>query len=65
MADKKNVVFAGYKKPHPLENCVQIKIQTVDEKHPVDVLRSSINSILDVNTKLRKDFEEYMKKRVN
>ncbi len=65
MSDKKNVLFAGYKRPHPLENCVQIKVQTIDERHPVDVLRVAVNNLMEVNAKLRRGFEEHMKKRVH
>ncbi len=63
LRDKKNVLFAGYKKPHPLEKHIQVKIQTVEEKHPIEVLKQAITSVMDVNNKLRKNFEDIMKNR--
>ena len=63
LRDKKNVLFAGYKKPHPLEKHIEVKIQTNEDKHPIEVLRQSITAIMDVNNKLRKNFEDIMKNR--
>jgi DNA-directed RNA polymerase II subunit RPB11 len=63
--DKKNVLFTGYKKPHPLENCVKVKLQTVDEKHPVDILKKSVTNLIQFNDFLKKNFEDEMKKRIN
>lgn len=63
LADKQNVVFAGYKKPHPLENCVMVKVQTIAEKHPQDVFKNALSSLIEVNNSLRKQFKEGMSKR--
>ena len=65
LQNKKNVIFAGYKKPHPLENCVKIKLQTIDEKHPVDVLKKSVGNLIEFNEFLKRSFEEEMKKRMS
>lgn len=42
LENRENVHFAGYFKPHPLENCVKVKIQTTDKVHPVRVLSDTI-----------------------
>ena len=63
LRDKKNVLFSGYKKPHPLEKYIEVKIQTIEEKHPIEVFRQAVTSIMEVNTKLRKNFEDIMKNR--
>ena len=34
----KTVKFAGYRKPHPLENKIEIKCQTTNEKKPAQAI---------------------------
>lgn len=34
----KAVKFAGYRKPHPLENRIEIKCQTNDDKKPSEAI---------------------------
>ena len=38
--------FAGYKKPHPCENKVEIKVQTYQQTKPIDAMNKSINQLL-------------------
>ena len=35
------VKFAGYRKPHPLENRIEIKCQTTDEKKPATAIKDA------------------------
>ncbi|GAX82487.1 hypothetical protein CEUSTIGMA_g9914.t1 [Chlamydomonas eustigma] len=51
--EDRNVIFAGYRIPHPLESKMQIMIQTNGEKaptlameHALDDLRSEMTSVL-------------------
>lgn len=62
LQDKATVKFAGYRKPHPLENKVEIKIQTYDESRPYDALTQSVSELKDISLKLRRSFTEQMKK---
>jgi DNA-directed RNA polymerase II subunit RPB11 len=51
-----NVRFAGYRKPHPLENYVEIKVQTDGSKTPaecvMDVCDRTINHISSIQNSL-------------
>ena len=37
----KTVKFAGYRKPHPLENKIEIKCQTTTEKKPAQAIQDA------------------------
>ena len=37
--------FAGYRKPHPLENKIEIKVQTNGEITPVAALREALSNL--------------------
>ena len=45
LKDEENVKFAGYRKPHPLENKIELKIQTTSKIHPKDALRKSTETL--------------------
>ena len=62
MTDRSNVRFVGYRKPHPLENKIELKIQTTEESRPYDALKKGVEDLKNVTTKLRRSFEEQMKK---
>lgn len=63
LTDVSQVIFAGYKKPHPLEKHVILKIQTIEGKHPIDVFRQNVIGLIDKSNSLRNKFQEEMKKR--
>lgn len=42
-----DVLFSGYKMPHPLENHIIIKIQTRDTKTPQETLHSALQDLFD------------------
>ena len=47
----KDVLFAGYKVPHPLEHSFIIKVQTSNTTTPVEAVRKAVNEIIsDVST---------------
>lgn len=62
MTDKQSVRFVGYRKPHPLENKVEIKIQTTEESRPYDALKKGVDDLKAVASKLQRSFQEQMKK---
>ena len=41
-----NVLFAGYKNPHPMENKVVLRIQTTSDYAPNDALMNSITDLI-------------------
>jgi DNA-directed RNA polymerase II subunit RPB11 len=56
------VRFVGYRKPHPLENKIELKIQTTEESRPYDTLKKGVDDLKTITSKLRRSFEEQMKK---
>ena len=59
--DTENVRFVGYKKPHPLDSKIELKLQTFDEKKPAHVLKSAIERIEQMNLNIRNQFQGQMK----
>ena len=41
-----NVLFAGYKNPHPMENKVVLRIQTTSDYAPNDALMNAITDLI-------------------
>lgn len=41
-----NVIFAGYKNPHPLEHKIVIRIQTTSDYTPQDALMNAITDLM-------------------
>ena len=62
LKDRKVVNFAGYRKPHPLMNKVELKIQTHNDSRPYDALTNSVAELKNLNVKLKRSFNEQMKK---
>ncbi|KAL3901124.1 MAG: hypothetical protein SGCHY_000844 [Lobulomycetales sp.] len=40
------VLFCGYKVPHPLDNLVEIKIQTTSDTDPMTVMRNEVDALI-------------------
>jgi len=58
------VRFSGYRKPHPLENKVEIKISTNGECTPGEALRETIkNLVMDIDQCSKRFSEEVIKLR--
>jgi DNA-directed RNA polymerase II subunit RPB11 len=52
------VLFAGYKVPHPLENDIEIKIQTDDQSNPADALKRACTLLIAQTTEVKRQFSE-------
>lgn len=54
LLDNPQVIFAGYKMPHPLEHEFVLKIQTTADTTPLQVLQDEIyHLIADINGLIR------------
>ncbi|KAK7789961.1 hypothetical protein R5R35_008209 [Gryllus longicercus] len=58
-----NVLFAGYKIPHPLEHKFIIRIQTTSEITPQDALSSAITDLISELSLLEERFKEAIKEK--
>ena len=54
-----NVRFAGYRKPHPLEDYVEIKVQTNGNKTPAQAVIDVCNITMHHLTAIDKSFEVF------
>lgn len=52
------VVFAGYKKPHPLEHCIILRLQTNGDCTPADALQIAITDLIAELSSLEEQFRE-------
>ena len=52
------VVFAGYKKPHPLEHCIILRVQTNGDCSPADALQIAITDLIAEISSLEEQFRE-------
>ena len=52
------VQFAGYKKPHPLVNHIEIKLRTSYQTKPVEALNKALNGLITKVNKVSNDFEK-------
>jgi len=59
----RDVKFAGYKVPHPLEDQVELRLLTSDKKeqNPLVTLNNCITTILDDIEELEKQFDNQLK----
>ncbi len=57
--------FVAYRKPHPLENKIEIKIQTNGEITPIDAFREALRNLIedidDCTKQLDEEFQNYKK----
>eukprot|EP00088_Acartia_fossae_P017522 TRINITY_DN19978_c0_g1_i1.p1 TRINITY_DN19978_c0_g1~~TRINITY_DN19978_c0_g1_i1.p1 ORF type:complete len:116 (+),score=36.35 TRINITY_DN19978_c0_g1_i1:58-405(+) len=53
-----NVLFAGYKNPHPLEHKVILRIQTTSEYTPQDALMNAITDLISELSLFEERFKE-------
>ena len=54
-------LWIGYKMPHPLENKIEIKVQTNGEKRPTEAFVKAIDSINHEINICQKEFEKKLK----
>ncbi|VDN60039.1 unnamed protein product [Dracunculus medinensis] len=57
------VLFAGYKNPHPLEHKFVLRVQTAPETTPVDALTSAITDLMAEFSLFEERFREAIKER--
>eukprot|EP00008_Paramoeba_atlantica_P013471 CAMPEP_0201492200 /NCGR_PEP_ID=MMETSP0151_2-20130828/32155_1 /ASSEMBLY_ACC=CAM_ASM_000257 /TAXON_ID=200890 /ORGANISM="Paramoeba atlantica, Strain 621/1 / CCAP 1560/9" /LENGTH=126 /DNA_ID=CAMNT_0047878879 /DNA_START=43 /DNA_END=423 /DNA_ORIENTATION=- len=57
-----NVLFAGYKMPHPLEHKILVKIQTTSESDPHDAMMKGLVTLKDNLFNLEQQFEKELEK---
>jgi len=53
-----NVLFAGYKNPHPLEHKIVIRVQTTSDYTPTDALRNAITDLISELSLFEERFKE-------
>ncbi|CAH1108869.1 unnamed protein product [Psylliodes chrysocephalus] len=58
-----NVLFAGYKLPHPLEHKFVLRIQTTSEYSPQDALMNAITDLLSELSLFEERFKEAIKEK--
>ena len=56
-----NVLFAGYKNPHPMENKVVLRIQTTSDYAPNDALMNAITDLISELSLFEERFREGLK----
>ncbi len=56
MLQEPQVIFAGYKVPHPLEHNVIIRVQTTNETKPEDMVAKALNDLITEVSYLRTKF---------
>ncbi|EPZ33935.1 RBP11-like subunits of RNA polymerase [Rozella allomycis CSF55] len=57
-----DVLFAGYRVPHPLVHNVELKLQVTNKTTPVDamkkVIRKAIGDVVDLEDQLKKEMNK-------
>eukprot|EP00163_Fabomonas_tropica_P029150 TRINITY_DN6159_c0_g1_i1.p1 TRINITY_DN6159_c0_g1~~TRINITY_DN6159_c0_g1_i1.p1 ORF type:complete len:128 (-),score=41.59 TRINITY_DN6159_c0_g1_i1:155-538(-) len=56
----KNILFAGYKIPHPLENYVIFKVQANENSTPVDAVQGALQDLQTELGHIRDAFQEQL-----
>jgi DNA-directed RNA polymerase II subunit RPB11 len=56
------VLFAGYKVPHPLENNIELKVQTTVDYSPQEALSTAIQDCIEATTTIGETFKEEVEK---
>jgi len=60
----KDVLFAGYRVPHPLQHCIHVKIQTTTNSTPAKALDTAIGELITECATLEEKFRnELLRKR--
>jgi len=59
-----NVLFAGYKNPHPLEHKVIIRIQTTSDYTPQDALMNAITDLISELSLFEERFKDCLREKL-
>jgi DNA-directed RNA polymerase II subunit RPB11 len=62
LLENKNVIFSGYRIPHPLKPYLHIKIKTTAQSTPQNELQKSITSLQKKIETIKKSFKNEMSK---
>ncbi len=52
-----NVLFAGYRRPHPLENLIELKVQTNGSVRPTTAFANALDSLATEIDSVGEEFE--------
>jgi DNA-directed RNA polymerase II subunit RPB11 len=58
-----NVIFAGYKNPHPLEHKVVLRIQTTSDYTPQEALMNAITDLISELSLFEERFKESVREK--
>jgi DNA-directed RNA polymerase II subunit RPB11 len=58
LLEDRSVKFAGYKRPHPLEHRIEVKVQTTGECTPRAALLNTVNNLIFKYETLKNLFKE-------
>lgn len=58
-----NVLFAGYKNPHPLEHKFVIRIQTTSQSSPQEAFMNAITDVISELSLFEERFKEALKEK--
>jgi len=61
----KDVLFAGYRMPHPLEHCIHVKVQTTPNSSPTRALETSITELISECSLLESKFKSELQRKRN
>ena len=62
MLEDRDVIFSGYRVPHPLEPAIQVKVQTrSDNPGPVQAVQAALSSLSKEFDEFEKRFDEQLK----
>eukprot|EP00297_Palpitomonas_bilix_P016273 CAMPEP_0113888830 /NCGR_PEP_ID=MMETSP0780_2-20120614/13111_1 /TAXON_ID=652834 /ORGANISM="Palpitomonas bilix" /LENGTH=117 /DNA_ID=CAMNT_0000877765 /DNA_START=227 /DNA_END=576 /DNA_ORIENTATION=+ /assembly_acc=CAM_ASM_000599 len=53
-----NVVFVGYRQPHPLQNKIELKVQTNGEQGPPQVVQGALKNLMIEVEEISRKFED-------
>ena len=54
-----DVLFAGYRMPHPLENKIEVKVQTNGKVKPTTAFAASLEKVMKELESIGKEFDVY------
>eukprot|EP00275_Glaucocystis_incrassata_P001104 EC121817.1.p1 GENE.EC121817.1~~EC121817.1.p1 ORF type:complete len:123 (+),score=27.94 EC121817.1:196-564(+) len=58
-----DVLFAGYKMPHPLEHCIVVKVQTKKSTTPYTAFNNALTDLIGELSALEDKFKSELEKR--
>ncbi|QQP48916.1 DNA-directed RNA polymerase II subunit RPB11 [Caligus rogercresseyi] len=58
-----NVLFAGYKNPHPLEHKIILRIQTTSDYTPLDALMNAITDLISELSLFEESFKDAVREK--